>query len=550
MDEVHMKPTSASISFRQNGVLRTLDLLAEEGNGFFEIETIFEDSKCRVALTPKKPVEIAELRLVFPYKLDQEESIFMNGYQSWTVCKEYSIETTNIVAERLAKILDHKHTDRAGDREFTSYPKQNRWLHGVSYGYVRKASAFRFFGSLAEQKGFTFFDIDTEAQTLTVRRDLENRIFDEMFTAFDLLFAEGSENEVFDAYFEALGIPPVAEKPVIGYTTWYRHQQDISEKKLLSDIKDLTDVHAKYPCSVFFIDEGYENAIGDWLTPQKIPFPHGLEPVTKKILESSMRAGIWIAPFVCDKKSSIYKHHNDWLLRDPSGEPVLACQSWKDLYCIDFSNLSFRHHLKNVLLTMRDDWGISVFKFDFLYAVCSVPSPEKTRGEKMYEAIRFLKDCVGDSITIGMGVPLMSAAGIFDYCQVTCDYSPEWFPPLTHAGREQNSTYRALVDLIGHRHLSGRAFNIFNNVIPINNKTFLFAEDKRMLLAKAQGLSHGMVLTSDDLTHFSGDDIVLWNTILSHRDAKIDSVYTKDRKLVVEYTLFEQPHKLYISLLE
>lgn len=545
-----MKPTSASISFRQNGVLRTLDLLSEESNGFFEKETVFEETSCRVTLTPSKPVEVAELRLVYPYEPDREDSIFMNGYQSWTVSKEYSVETTSIVAERLAKILDHKRTDRAGDREFTTYPKQNRWLHGVSYGYIRKNDTFRFFGSLGEKEGFTFFDIDTEAGTLTVRRDMENRIFDTTFTAFDLFFATGAEDEVFDKYFEALSIPPVTPKPMNGYTTWYRHQQDINEKKLLADIHEVSEASEKYPCSVFFIDEGYENAIGDWLTPRKIPFPHGMEPITKKILESSMRAGIWIAPFVCDRRSTIYKKHNDWLLRDSNGQPVHACRSWRDLYCIDFSNLSFRHHLKNVLMTMRDDWGISVFKFDFLYAACSVPSPEKTRGEKMAEAIRFLKDCVGDCITIGMGVPLMSAAGVFDYCQVSCDYSPDWFPPLTHAGREQNSTYRALVDLIVHRQLQGRAFNIFNSVIPINNRMFLFDEDKRILLAKAQGLSKGMVLTSDEIARFGSAETVIWNTIASHRDGKVTRVYSRDKKLVVEYDLFEQPHKLLIPLQE
>ena len=30
-----------------------------------------------------------------------------------------------------------------------------------------------------------------------------------------------------------------------------------------------------------------------------------------------------------------------------------ACKSWKELYCIDVTNVAFRHHLKNVLVTMR-----------------------------------------------------------------------------------------------------------------------------------------------------------------------------------------------------
>lgn len=545
-----MQPTIATITFLQNGVSRTLDLLSDDTLSFFTKHMDFEEEYVRVVLEPKKAVEISEIKLQFPCSFEREDSIFMNGFQSWTVCKEYNIDTTKAVMEQMAKILKHAPSDHCGDRAFTDYPKQNRWLHGVSYGYIRREGDFRFFGSLSEHTGFTFFDIDTDAGILTVRKDLQKRIFAETIHAFDLLFLKGTEDEVFDRYFRELKIEPAPCRPITGYTTWYRHQQDISEKKLLADIKEVSDSASKYPCSVFFIDEGYENAVGDWLTPKKNYFPHGVAPLVKKILSSHMKAGIWIAPFICDKKSEIYKHHRDWLLRDSSGDLVPACRSWKDCYCIDVENLAFRHHMKNVLLTMRDDWGISYFKFDFLFAACLLPSPTKTRGEKMMEAIHFLKSCVGHSVTIACAVPLISAAGHFDYCQVSCDYSPDWYPALTMANREQNSTYRATVDTIMHRQLAGRAFSIFNNVTPISSKAFLFDSAKRSLLARVQGLTHGMILTSDELSKFTAEDTVLWNTVQSFQDATITKVYTQGHDLIVEYELYTQPQKLCIPLLE
>ena len=545
-----MKPVSASITFQQNGVSRTLDLLSEEGNDILSFEASCEEDRFRILLTPNKAIQISELIVTYPYEFDKKDYIFMNGYQSWTVCKEYSIDTTNVAVEQMAKIIRHKTTDRSGDREFTTYPKQNRWLHGVSYGYIRKEKLFRFFGSLNEEQGFTFFDIDTDKGSLTVRKDLSRKYFDSAFRALDIWFREGTEDEVFDGYFEKLGIAPRQARPVTGYTTWYRHQSDITEKKILRDIADVSEAAARYPCRIFCLDEGYENAIGDWLTPKKNAFPHGIYPISKKILSSGMQAGVWIAPFICDKHSRVYKNHSEWLLRDDSGKPVPACTSWHDCYCLDSANPAFRRHLKNVLLTMRDDWGVSVFKFDFLYAACMLPSTTQTRAERMYDAIRFLKECVGDCITIGCGVPLMAAAGNMDYCQVSCDLSAEWFPPLAQASREQNSTYRALVDLIRHRQLAGRAFALFTNVLPINNPHFLFSKERRFLLGRAMGLCQGMILTSDDLTTYNAEDTVVWNTIHALRQATVKSVYTKDRELIVEYELYLQPQKLKIPLLE
>ncbi len=545
-----MKPKSASVTFQQNGVSRTLDLLSSEKCDLLQYDTKVDDGRTTIRLTPEKAIEIVELTVVFPYAFDKKDYIFMNGYQSWTVCKEYSIDTTNLAAEAAARILRHRKTDRSGDREFTDYPKQNRWLHGVSYGYVRQESLLKFFGSLNEEQGFTFFDIDTDAGTLTVRKDLSKRFFDSAFTALDIVFIHGSENEVFDKYFDMLGISSTQAKPVTGFTTWYRYQQDISEKKVLKDIQDVSDNAVRYPCQLFCLDEGYENAIGDWLTPKKGSFPHGIYPITKKIISSGFRAGIWIAPFICEKHSKIYKKHSDWLLRDANGKPVPACSSWRKCYCLDASNPAFRRHLKNVLLTMRDDWGVSVFKFDFLYAACIQPSATQTRAEKMYDAMRFLKECVGNSVTIACGVPLMAAAGVVDYCQVSCDLSADWFPPLTPSSREQNSTYRALIDLICHRHLSGRAFTLFTNVLPINNPLFLFSKEKKFLLGRSMGICKGMILTSDDLTRFDAEDTVVWNTIHALRQAEVTSIYIKDRELILEYELYQQPQKLKIPLLE
>ena len=104
--------------------------------------------------------------------------------------------------------------------------------------------------------------------------------------------------------------------------------------------------------------------------------------------------------------------------------------------------------------------------------------------------------------------------------------------------------------MINHKQLAGRAFEIFTNVLPINNPLFFFSKDKRFLLGRAMGLSRGMILTSDDLTQYDAEDTVAWNTIHELRHATITDMYHKDNKLIVEYELYKQPQRLRISLLE
>ena len=101
-----------------------------------------------------------------------------------------------------------------------------------------------------------------------------------------------------------------------------------------------------------------------------------------------------------------------------------------------------------------------------------------------------------------------------------------------------------------HRQLKGRAFSIFNNVTPINSKSFLLDSDKRILLSMVQGLTNGMILTSDELNKFTAEDTVLWNTVHSFRDAEIKDVYTQEQELIVEYELNAQPQKIRIPILE
>ena len=125
------------------------------------------------------------------------------------------------------------------------------------------------------------------------------------------------EDEVFDGYFEKLGIAPSHAKPLTGYTTWYSMQQDLSEKKLFKAIEDISSVSARFPCQLFCLDEGYERAVGDWLVPRKNAFPHGIYPITKKIMKAGMQAGMAIGSQVASALNNV----NQGSSFTPNAEP-------------------------------------------------------------------------------------------------------------------------------------------------------------------------------------------------------------------------------------
>ena len=109
----------------------------------------------------------------------------------------------------------------------------------------------------------------------------------------------------------------------VGWCSWYHFFANISEKDLTNNLSCMKRMKEKNNlCSqrvgfnLFQIDDGYQNAWGDWATVNKVTFPsQSLYPIVNKVKAEGMVGGIWMAPFACDKHSEIAKKHPDWILR-------------------------------------------------------------------------------------------------------------------------------------------------------------------------------------------------------------------------------------------
>ena len=61
------------------------------------------------------------------------------------------------------------------------------------------------------------------------------------------------------------------------------------------------------------IDDGYQPAMGDWLEPGKA-FGGDLGGVLREIRKRGFEPAIWVAPFIAEAGSNLFRNHPDWFM--------------------------------------------------------------------------------------------------------------------------------------------------------------------------------------------------------------------------------------------
>lgn len=491
----------------------------------FSARVTADNERVTLEIEPVGEIIFDEIKLTADTSVTDDDRVFLNGYQSWTDSREAHPEEHTRGIDHIPAPLVRKYSfDKYGDYNFTKYKNKRERFHGWTYAYVRSGGSFRLFGSLSEKNGFTLIRLNAEKGKVTFRLECEGAVFGETFKALDIYTGEGKEDEVFDRWFELMGTPKPKAKPVFGYTSWYRHYQDISEQKLEHDLDAIIESGTRQ--DIFQIDDGYQTAVGDWLSIDKSKFPKGLKAISDRIHENGMLSGLWLAPFVCEKNSDIYNNKKSWLLHDKNGDEVPAGCNWSGSFVLDIYNDEVREYLKKVFRTVLDDWGFDMVKLDFLYAVCELPRHGRARGTIMCEAMDFLRECVGDKLILGCGVPLGAAFGKVDYCRIGCDVGLDWndnaVMRMTH--RERVSTRNSVHNTIFRRQLNGRAFLNDPDVYLLRDDNIRLAHCQKQALSVINHLFGSVYFTSDDVSSYGERQKRMLKTARRLTKAKIKSV--------------------------
>lgn len=98
-------------------------------------------------------------------------------------------------------------------------------------------------------------------------------------------------------YFDSQVVPT-------GWCSWYHFFSNISDSVLLNNIHTMTKIRNKHNLSelkLFQIDDGYQQAWGDWLTldMKKFPYYHSMKPIVEKIEAAGFIPGLWMVCVIC-----------------------------------------------------------------------------------------------------------------------------------------------------------------------------------------------------------------------------------------------------------
>jgi len=541
-----MQQYALTIDYSVNGIEESYCTGQGDNNASLDICAHEGVQRLTITLCPKQPILLRNAVVTFHHTFTPDDSIFLNGYQSWTDSHEMDIHQMmpglTLVPDAL---IQSNHLDRYGDYRFARYPQP----HGFTYAYIRRGESLRFFGSLSECSGFTAIYIHADENTVTMEKDCENLLIDAPYEAFDLCLCEGKEQQVFDLYFAQMGIIKPSLPRSTGYTTWYQHYEHIDWQVVTHNLQAMAAF--PYPFDVFQIDDGYQTAVGDWLAVDRRKFPEGMKPVADAIIAQGMTPGLWLAPFCAQKDSRLAAEHPQWLVQDDEGKPVCCGSNWGGFYALDVCNPQVLDYLANVFDVVLNQWGYGLVKLDFLYAACVQPRPRKTRGQIMCEAMDFLRACVGDKRIIGCGVPLGAAFGKVDYCRIGCDVSLSWDdePHENSMHRERISTKNTILNTVFRRQLHGRAFLNDPDVFLLREGGLALTAAQKDILAQINCLCGGLLFTSDDVSHYGTQQRTQLLSRLNADEACIQSVELAGDILTLRYRQGGRDNQMAIDMM-
>lgn len=418
-----------------------------------------------VTVRPSKWLVVDSCQATLTLEVSHADSIFLNGYQGWTACRERKPSARMWGLERMFKrTVRTTNIDAAGDYRFFGGDTRAGHQHGYTYGYLRTKDHVQLFGSTNETAGLTLISERAHSNRIILSKECPTPAL-HPGTQVELMsfcVVEGTLEGCVRRYLKIARIPQRFAPGLVGATT-SRHEPRLSysliEKNVVSAAKLLSQ-HDLGDCApTFEVGPGWCK-VGDWIKPDSARFPEGMSQVADLIHSCGMMCGLWFAPFVAEYDSDTFLNHPDWVLRTLDGEPVRISNEWSGAVALDTQNPEVRAYVRSCFKQMVA-WGFGHIYCDYLFAACMVPHAGKNRGQLIADAARLLREAAGDGIYLTFGgSPLGAAFGVADYARISPDTSVGWDTGFTAKLREleRPSTKNAVATIAGRNHLDNRAF--------------------------------------------------------------------------------------------
>ena len=500
----------------------------------FCLETRVEKGRKAVLLTAKRDLTLLAYEEGAPEPLASQKGgkrdlYFLNGYQSWTDSKERYLSEKERGLRHLPKIVvDAFAFDRYGD--YTFYPYAKNKLHGYDVFYV-KGQRRGFLLNLNYKRAYLLFEVNRRTGEILLRSDVKGAVVKagSSFPLIDYLFAPDYQAGM-RAFKEVF--PPRDVQKLFGYTSWYNYYQNINEQIILRDLDALDERF-----NLFQIDDGYQTFVGDWLDVDENKFPNGLSFIPEKAHARGFKAGIWLAPFVAEEKSRLFREHPEFFKRDRKGAFVKCGSNWSGFYALDLEKPEVKDYVKTCLRHYAD-MGFDLFKLDFLYAASLPEYDGKTRSEAAEESYAFLREVLADKLILGCGATTFNAEGKFDYLRVGTDVSlsfdDAFYMRLFH--RERPSTKATLQNTIYRSFMDGAFFGNDPDVFLLREENLSLSEGNKRALLTVNALFGSVLMTSDNIGAYDKKQKEELDRAFGlFYNAKVNSFAREGRRIKISY---------------
>ncbi len=295
----------------------------------------------------------------------------------------------------------------------------------------------------------------------------------------------------------------------VGWCSWYHYFHDVTQNDIESNLR----LSGDWPFDVFQVDDGFQFAIGDWLTTNE-KFPDGLEAMAASIATHGRRPGLWLAPFLAAPDSRVAREHPEWLARGFDGEPLVNMFNppWEGgrdglMYGLDTTLPEVQEHLRSLTATLVA-MGYTYLKLDFTFS----PSFDGVWADRSFtpaQRVRAGFDAIrsgagDDTFLLGCGVPLAHSVGVVDGNRIGADVAPAWslseeVPMLAGYSGTQPATRHAWAATATRSFMHRRLWLNDPDCVMLRAEQTDLSTDAARTWAQAVGVSGGMVLVSDDL---------------------------------------------------
>ncbi|WP_428773104.1 glycoside hydrolase family 36 protein [Vibrio sp.] len=370
------------------------------------------------------PVSDHYLLCTTPFDFEHSARILGDGFQMLAQTSGYLSQPVDV-----GRCPDNS-------RSYRIYPSTAAKRY-YNYLVIEQAEGFSLFGFTSCHRFAGYFEIaeTLDGPAICAYIDGEHT-HPQDWTSCDLesmvMLTGPSLDELYDQYSHYLTAthPPrhgVTRPAPCGWCSWYAYYAEATEQDIYTNLACMEGELSSLEWVL--IDDGYQAYMGDWLTPSD-KFSSGVKSLVADIKAKGKKAAIWLAPFIAQPESELFRQHPDWFVRHADGRHLKAedvtyagwrCTPW---YILDTSHPGAQHYLTQVFKTMREEWGVEMFKLDANYWG-TLKGARHTSGMTGVEAYRLGMEAIaegaGEANLIGCNAPMWPSLGLVDAMRVSDD---------------------------------------------------------------------------------------------------------------------------------